>query len=383
MSVWLLIGAMTAVAVLLPLRALMRERRADDRRARELALYRRQLAELEEERAAGLIDTGEADAARLEVERRILRADRAEGEGQGRVPDGPARPLAVATLTAAVLAAVILYLMLGRPGLPGLPRGEQAGAVSAAGGETANAPDGQASMAALVDRLRASMEEAPERLEGWKLLGRSALNTGRPKLAADAFARALELAPEESELHAALGESLVAMAAGQVTPAAELAFRRAQARAPGDPAAGYYLGLAALQAGNPEQALERWRALLDAAPENAPWRASIRQQIARVEQSLAPGQRDAAPELSPEAVANAQDMTPAERQVMIESMVERLAARLEDNPEDYEGWLRLARARLVLGETDAAQEALAKAQSAAPAELKDEIAAERDRLSER
>lgn len=385
MTLWLAIGAMVALAVAMPLAALMRERTSDNRRERELALYRRQLSELAEERADGMIDTAEADAARLEIERRMLRADTAENEDRPIAEGRLARPLAMATLTGSVLIAVLLYLMLGQPGLPGAPRGgraERAGAAEAGG---ATAPDGQAAMAELVDRLRTRLEDTPERLDGWKLLGRSALNIGRPELAADAFARALELAPEESELHSAFGEALVAMAEGQVTPAAELAFRRAQAQLPGDPAAGYYLGLAAMQAGAPERALEHWRSLLDSAPEDAPWLGTIRQQIAQVERSLAPAEEGAtsAPALTPEAMAAAEEMSPADRRQMIAGMVERLATRLAENPEDYEGWLRLARVRMVLGDTAAAREALERAEAAAPPELKDEIKAERKRLSDR
>jgi len=377
---WLAIGAMVALAVAMPLAALMRERGSDNRRDRELALYRRQLSELEEERATGLIDAAEANAARLEIERRMLRADTDDG-GAGRSGQGLSRGVAAGLLVGAALAAVLGYMALGHPGLPSRP----AGSVSADGAAQASnsEAEGTPSMAELTDRLAARLEDSPGRLDGWRLLGRTALNSGRPKLAADAFARALELAPEQAEFHSALGEALVAMAEGRVTPAAELAFRRARERAPADPAAGYYLGLAALQAGEPEQALSRWRDLLEAAPEQAPWRESIRGQIMRVERSLgqAAEPRSAPPAVTPEAMANAQDMTPAERQAMIGAMVDRLAARLEDNPDDYEGWLRLARARLVLGETAAAQAALERAEAAAPPELKDEIAAERERLS--
>src|SRR5437868_11742610 len=56
-----------------------------------------------------------------------------------------------------------------------------------------------------------------------------------------------------------------------------------------------------------------------------------------------------------------QAMSPAERQAMIRGMVDRLAARLDANPDDAEGWQRLARAYAVLGETEKAEAAAARA----------------------
>jgi cytochrome c-type biogenesis protein CcmH len=60
-------------------------------------------------------------------------------------------------------------------------------------------------------------------------------------------------------------------------------------------------------------------------------------------------------------MAAAQSMSPDERRAMIRGMVERLAARLEQNPGDQEGWARLAHAYEVLGDTDKAQAARARA----------------------
>lgn len=70
-----------------------------------------------------------------------------------------------------------------------------------------------------------------------------------------------------------------------------------------------------------------------------------------------------APVIDPEAAARIQAMTPEEQAVMIESMVEGLAVRLENNPDDAEGWARLIQARLVLGQRDQARRDLERAQA--------------------
>jgi len=370
--IWFAIAIMTALALAIPLAALVRAPMSDDRRARELAIYRHQLAELEEERRSGMIGDGEAEGARLEVERRMLRAD-AERPRVNAGRGWPATSVAI-LLMMGIAAAMPLYLGMGHPGLESAPAErnlrETPPSARSAGEDSG---DGQPSMADLVDRLSARMAEDPGRLEGWRLLGRSALNSGRPALAADAYARAIELAPEEGALHAALGEALVALTQGQVTPAAELAFERAAKREPANPAAGYYLGLAALQAGEPEAALERWKRLLARAPDDAGWRPAVESQIARLERTLAPAPQSPAPGPDEETLRQAEEMSPEERRAMIVSMVERLADRLENNPDDYQGWIRLARARIVLGDETGAIMALDRAREYAPRDLKEEI----------
>ena len=75
-----------------------------------------------------------------------------------------------------------------------------------------------------------------------------------------------------------------------------------------------------------------------------------------------------APKLSDDTIAAAKDMSEGDRNTMIRGMVDRLATRLKDNGNDVEGWLRLVRAYMVLGERDKAQAALVEARLDAGAE---------------
>src|SRR5262249_26098680 len=63
-------------------------------------------------------------------------------------------------------------------------------------------------------------------------------------------------------------------------------------------------------------------------------------------------------------------MTPEQRQQAIRGMVEGLAARLKDNPQDRGGWLRLANAWKVLGENASAIDAYAKADALGPVDAR-------------
>ena len=78
----------------------------------------------------------------------------------------------------------------------------------------------------------------------------------------------------------------------------------------------------------------------------------------------APAAPDATPGPDSAQVAAAGQMTDAERQAMIHSMVDKLAAELKANPKDSSGWVRLMRARMVLGEKDQAAAAYQDARKA-------------------
>ena len=190
-----------------------------------------------------------------------------------------------------------------------------------------------------------------------------------PGEAAAAFREGLARNPDDPMLMAALGEVLVEASEGTVTPAAKELFTAVRAQAPNQPQALFYLGMAAAQAGDDRVALERWGRLLETGAADAPWRPSVEQQFRRVAERagvdadamLAERQGTA-----PQGPAMAADMSEAEREAMIRSMVDGLAARLAENPDDVDGWLRLGRSQLVLGEPEKAVEAYGRARALAP-----------------
>jgi cytochrome c-type biogenesis protein CcmH len=159
---------------------------------------------------------------------------------------------------------------------------------------------------------------------------------------------------------------LVLGADGTVTPEAEAEF----AKSANDPRARFYNAEAALQRGDTDGATAKLRALLADAPAEAPWRRVVEDRLAEigsVERRTGSNTSEASPRpAGPTAqdVTAAQSMSPEERQAMIRGMVDRLAARLEQNPNDKDGWARLAHAYDVLGETDKAQAARARASAA-------------------
>ena len=347
MTLWLVFALMTAAAVFAVLWPL--GRRAAGSGGSELAVYRDQLAEVDRDRDAGRIGTAEAEAARIEVSRRLLAAADAErGVAAATATALPRRAVAAVALIALPIGAVALYLAFGSPTLPGQP-------VSA----HLDKPPEQRSIETLVAQVEAHLEKNPNDGRGWEILAPVYLRLGRFSEAVKARSHSLRLNGESAERQSGLGEALVGAAQGIVTADAVKAFERAVELDANAPKPRFFLGLAAEQDGRAAEAAQRFRALLAETPEDAPWLGFVREALARVDPS-------AAAERGPSAadVAAAAELSPEQRQDMVRGMVERLAARLKDDGSDLDGWLRLMRAYMVLGERDKARSAAADARRA-------------------
>jgi len=176
-----------------------------------------------------------------------------------------------------------------------------------------------------------------------------------------------------------LAEALSRAADGQVTIPARALIKTVLAADPAEPRALFLAGLAAFQDGEYAASIQQWQSLLVVSNPDAPWVALVRENIQRAAEagdialpaSQTENQANGGTLSGPDAedVTNAANMTEAERDEMIASMVKRLEDRLAETPDDTDGWVRLARAYDVLGKSEAALEALAKAAKSAPDDL--------------
>jgi cytochrome c-type biogenesis protein CcmH len=336
LTVWLAFALMTGAAILSVLVPLARARQAAMAGSgTEVAVYKDQLAEIDRDREAGFIGPAEAEAARIEVSRRLIAAaDRSEAAGT----DGATRRrriVAVAAIVAIPLIAAGAYALKGQPGYPGQPLAERA----------QQAP-GQADIAMLIGRVEAHLAANPQDGRGWEILAPVYLRLGRIPEAVRARANALRLLGATADREADLAEAETIAAQGVVTAEAKAGFLRALALAADHPKAGYFLGLAAEQDGKPDEARALWTKLAETAPANAPWLGLIRSEIARLDGAA----------------------TPQPTAADIRGMVESLAARLAADGSDFDGWLRLVRSYAVLGEGAKAREAAASARQRFAAE---------------
>jgi cytochrome c-type biogenesis protein CcmH len=358
MVFWLVLGLMTAAAIVVVVRPLLARAPAPAADAdSDLAVYRDQLAEVDRDLARGAIAQPEAEAARIEISRRLIAA--AERPDTAHRPDTEAAPrrwrmASVAALIALPLGAVALYLALGSPELPGQPLADRL-ARARAGAAT----DEPTSLASLVRQVEAHLGRNPDDGRGWEVLAPAYMRLERFDDAAKARRNAIRLLGATADRVAGLGEALAAAAGGIVTPDAKAEFERALELDRDNVTAALYLGLAAKQAGQPEEARRMWEGMIARAPAGAPWVTFVRQAIAALgTPGGSPPAADAAP--TPDASA---EMTPEQRE-MARGMVERLAARLATDGSDVEGWLRLVRSYMVLGEHDKARAAASNARRA-------------------
>jgi cytochrome c-type biogenesis protein CcmH len=357
MTLLLIFAVMTAAAVCAVIWPLIRNRE-DRSSGSDVMVYRDQLDEIERDLSTGLIGKVEADAARVEISRRLLGAADSAGTKQP-VPSltpGRRRIAAAVALLALPTLAGGFYLRLGSPQL--------ASAQQEAAPDIASAHE---SVEGLIAQVEAYLQANPGDGRGWEILAPVYMRLNRYSDSVTAWRNALQLLGESAERDADLGESLTAEANGVVTAEAKAAFLRAATLDNTLVTARYYLGLGAEQDGDRAKAAKIWRDLIAEAPKGAEWVADVRDALARVESNSG-----STPGPGAAKIAAPANQSPEQQSAMIQSMVERLAARLKEDGSDVEGWLRLVRSYKVLGEPDNVRAAITDAQQA--------LATDRDKL---
>ncbi|MFL6797828.1 MAG: c-type cytochrome biogenesis protein CcmI [Xanthobacteraceae bacterium] len=345
MTLWFLLALMTAAAAFAVLWPLAR-RPGEKQSGSDVVVYRDQLEEVARDRAAGLIDATEAAAAEIEISRRIITATDAQPRQALIAAPARRRAVAVAALVLMPLCTAALYLTLGSPSLPDQPLAERLG----------TARENQ-SLDRLVTQVEAHLQQSPDDARGWEVIAPVYIRLGRFEDAVKARREVLRLRGPSAEGEAALGEALVYAANGVVTAEAKSAFDRAVSLDAASMQARYFLGVAAEQDGNRAQAAAIWREMIQTAPPGAAWVEFVSQALARVEGKPRPGPGE-------EQIAASSDLTPEQRGNMVRGMVARLAERLAEDGSDLDGWVRLVRSYMVLGEPDKARAAVLDARHA-------------------
>jgi cytochrome c-type biogenesis protein CcmH len=348
--IWLIFALLTGAAVMAVLAPLAMRGQAENESAADVAFFEEQIVEIERERAEGRLDAADAEAAKTEAARRLLRAEAAP---KSRVV--ASRKLALAAALAAIVAipaiSLTLYARLGNSDMPDMPLTAR----------LESAPDRQ-DLAGAVARIEQHLREHPEDGRGYEVIAPYLLRTGRGEEAVRAYSEALRLLGATAARHAALGEARVVLAQGVVTPEARKDFEAALALDPAAPEARYYLGVAAAQAGDKDKAIEIFSKMVADAPADAAYLKAVNAQLAILRgEASAPAVASGPSSEQGKAIAA---MPADQRQAMIRSMVDRLASRLETKGDDVEGWLKLIRAYSVLAQTEKAKQAVTDARKA-------------------
>ncbi|MCX5519466.1 c-type cytochrome biogenesis protein CcmI [Kaistia defluvii] len=356
MLLWIVMAVLTAAASLAVLIPLGRQPHAPAHAGAARSIYRDQLDELVRDRERGLIGDAEADAARIEISRRLLNSD------SGAAAEAPAPPPAyrIERLVALVLLPLLacgIYLYVGSPQLADRPAVNRAAEPTAQG----NVDD-------LIAKVESHLAANPEDGRGWEVLSPIYMRLGRFDDAVRALGNAKRLLGSTAERESLYGEALTRASGNVVTEEARAAFDRALKFDPDDVRSRFFLAMALGQAGQKDDAIAAWKALIASAPADAPWLAAAQAELAQFQPTstvtaAAPTAGPVAPGPTASDIAAAAQQSPAERQQMIEGMVSGLAARLDADPKDTTGWERLFRAYMVLGKPDEARAALLRARA--------------------
>lgn len=349
MLFWVIAALLTlgaSLAVLLPLAA--RPQTDSNGVGHDLEVYRDQLSELDRDLARGLIQPLEAEQARTEIGRRILRLDNAETLAKRPVRQQSKATRLVATAAVLVVPLVSwgLYSQLGSPDLPSQPLSERL---------AKNPAD--SSVDELVARAEAHLAGDPSDGRGWDVLAPVYLRMDRFSDAVTAYRNAIRLVGSSSARQAGLGEAIANAAGGIVSAEAQDAFEAARKLDPANPKAGFYLAVALAQEGRNAEATAALQKLLAELPRDSPWHEAVERALAESGRRMAAASTKANGPTEKDMDAAA-SMSPQDRSAMIETMVAGLDERLRQNPRDAEGWMQLVRSYVVLGKTDQARGAL-------------------------
>lgn len=356
MLFWILVAILTAaVAAVLLLPLLRRPTAAAGDASHDVEVYRDQLEELKRDEATGLIGATEAELARAEVARRLITASRAEAKE--RTSPAQRRNLMAQAFVIVLLPAIglCLYIATGRPDLPAQPLAER----------LAN-PGNDINI--LVARAENHLARNPEDGAGWDLLAPIYYRSGRMEDAANAFSQSIRLLGPSADRLDGYAETLIAVSNGVVTNDARTQLEQSLTLKADNPRAKFYLALALEQEGKRPEARAAFEALAKETPADAPWLPLVNRHIAAL--SDGQGSEPAGTLGNPTAddVAAAQDLSTGDRSQMIAGMVESLATKLQENPDNFEGWMRIIRSYVVLDQRPKAEAALQTALKTFPAD---------------
>lgn len=367
MALWLSIGVLFLCVTGLILRPILRPVAGDAGMSDDdshLMVYKDQLEELNREKAKGALSDDQAEAMEAEIRRNLLSAAR-QSSGHSQSALSPALKTAAIIVCAAIPAAsFILYAQLGTPSLPDLPLAERDVADQSQG----RIPEG---MAQAIEALRNELEANPDNADGWVALSRALIAADQVLEAVSALRTAADLAPNNIQIKGDLASTLTQASQGVVGQEAAELFGEILKSEPGDPRARYFNGLITAQSGDLQGAIAIWRGLEADSPFDAPWMPAVQSSVQAAGEQLGIDPTTIKPQRvnigrrapSQKEIAAIEALSEQEREALVNSMVENLAARMEEEPDNIEGWVRLIRSYGVLGRMDDAQAAYAKATS--------------------
>ncbi len=342
--IWIAIAILTGMGAMCVLWPISRVGEDTALAERHTDFYNAQMAELEWDRDQGLLSASEFSSATAEAGRRLIAATAQSSREKGKASKSDSRfnrrMAAAAAIIVLPVLSIGLYTAIGKPSLADRPLQARL-----------SAPPGKIELVAAVAKIEKHLAKQPHDARGWKVIAPVYFRLKRYQDAVKAWSHVVKLAKPEAGNYASLGEAMFFAARGKVTPAAAETFAQALKLNPSHSQALFFLGLAAEQSGELQKAREIGEKLIASSPPGAPWVQAIRERLSANSRNGAsrPSPENSKGPASQAGMAIAA-LPPAERLNAIRSMVSGLAARLQKDGKDLEGWQKLIRSYAVLNE---------------------------------
>lgn len=349
---WIIAAALALLALVFVVVPLLRPAPAHDGPDQDdlnIEVYRRRLAELDADLAAGALDQDRYDAAKKDLERELVydlgghlpkldatAAQAAVPAGKskpkrkgknnpsGSSPDPVSKPaldrspiLALLLAIALPAAAVAAYLQLGSAAI--IPLLAQSSSAQPQPQDSAHGTSGPGAdelppMDVLAEQLAAKMEQHPDNLEGWLMLGRTYFAINEPTMALGAFERAYKLAPGNADVLLAYAEAIAVNAGNRLDGRPAELIAESLRIDPTNPSARWLDGMRAYQQEAFAEAVETWQGILAEMDPDGEEAQDLRDMIADARGKAgqaAPAARAPAPSAPPAPAEAAPQPAPA------------------------------------------------------------------------
>lgn len=259
----------------------------------KVSVYRDQLAEMDQDKHAGRLGEDQYQQALGELESRLLEEVPAAATPAVAPAQRRHHAAAIAASVTLPLLALLLYLMLGNPAALGPQQSDGAHGL------------GQQQMDAMIGRLAARLENNPQDANGWAMLARAQTVLGRFDEASAAYAKSVELFPDNAQLLADYADAMAMAQGGRLPGEPEKLVERALRADPNNAKALALAGSVAFDNKDFALAVKHWERLRSLIPAGSEFAKSVQGSIDEaMSLSLARGARPAssAP-VSPQASA--------------------------------------------------------------------------------
>ena len=300
-----------------------------------LAIYRDQLKELDNDLAAGTIDRLHFDTAKREIERRVLEEVEQEADRSASI-SGPKWTMAVGVAVLIPLIAIPSYVGLGTPAALDVQKSAARQDGAGEGGHDLSPQK----IAGMVDQLKEKLKAQPEDADGWLMLAKTTGALARYEESANAYRAAARLRPKDAQLLADFADTM-AMAQGRVlTGEPERLVAQALQVDPNNVKALALGGTIAFEKKDFAQAALLWKRILSIVPPDSEFAERIRVSVTEVENKAGLASSASAPELKPAPVVAAAaslsgrvDISPAAKKAVAPEDTVFIFARAATGPK--------------------------------------------------